>query len=36
VTASGRGEQSKAQAESKLRSVCEDISRAVGGHAPAP
>jgi DNA-binding IclR family transcriptional regulator len=36
VTASGRGEQTKAQAESKLRTVCEDISRAVGGHAPAP
>jgi DNA-binding IclR family transcriptional regulator len=35
VTASGRGEQTKAQAESKLRAVCEDISRTVSGHAPA-
>jgi DNA-binding IclR family transcriptional regulator len=35
ITASGRGEQTKAQAESKLRAVCEDISRSVGGHAPA-
>lgn len=35
ITVSGRGDQSKAQAESKLRAVCEDISRSVGGHPPA-
>jgi DNA-binding IclR family transcriptional regulator len=35
VTATGRGEQTKAQAERKLRVVCEEISRAVGGHPPA-
>jgi DNA-binding IclR family transcriptional regulator len=34
ITVSGRGDQSKVKAESKLRAVCEEISLAVGGHAP--
>lgn len=35
VTAAGRGEQVGCQSARKLRAVCEDISRAVGGHPPS-
>jgi DNA-binding IclR family transcriptional regulator len=35
VTVSGRGEQDGCQSARQLRAVCEDISRAVGGSAPA-
>jgi DNA-binding IclR family transcriptional regulator len=35
VTASGRGGQAGSKVESKLRTVCEEISRAVGGHPPS-
>lgn len=34
VTATGRGEQAGSQSARKLRAVCEEISRAVGGHPP--
>jgi DNA-binding IclR family transcriptional regulator len=34
VTAAGRGEQAGCQSARKLRAVCEDISRAVGGNPP--
>jgi DNA-binding IclR family transcriptional regulator len=35
VTAAGRGEQAGCQSARKLRAVCEDISRAVGGNPPS-
>jgi DNA-binding IclR family transcriptional regulator len=35
VTAAGRGEKAGCESARKLRSVCEEISRAVGGHPPA-
>jgi DNA-binding IclR family transcriptional regulator len=35
VTTTGRGEQTKCPIAQKLRLVCEEISRSVGGRAPS-